>query len=385
MPYNWVFSWAVTWEYLERRPLQLELCLFILIISLPSDIFAKISFVPLFFSEITLQQLHCNEPLQVMTQHRRWYMLGPDFMVLQLNKVLIYNTYLLPESAQWARALEKDPYEALTASLTLVYAARLPILDFGDLNTRTALLMASPDDLARTSMDTANPSPRGRWLCEVFNDYNIVFISGVDSLDTSSGKFTSFQGKTMVHKTVIDYAAYSRELFSKIKSLNVEDQVPGYDHLPTHHQTQHWRPKQSLRSKNSKQNHCFSEDTASPSGFANSISEATANDCAKGISEATDAAYNGTSDTYQQPCFGLSPLKLTRIDFAMLYPMTTIGQLSPAIHALQVVEVQGGNTAYIKVTRVKAAGVEATKNQGGNTAEIEVAKVAENCCWHVLL
>ncbi|KAJ7755557.1 hypothetical protein B0H16DRAFT_1886343 [Mycena metata] len=58
---------------------------------------------------------------------------------------------------------------------------------------------------------------RGKWLCGVFNDYNIVFVSGVDAFGPESGNFTSFQ-------------AYSRSLFSHIKSFSVANRVDGYDH-----------------------------------------------------------------------------------------------------------------------------------------------------------
>ncbi|KAF8188562.1 hypothetical protein K438DRAFT_1764309 [Mycena galopus ATCC 62051] len=70
-------------------------------------------------------------------------------------------------------------------------------------------------------------STHGKWLCEVFGDYNIVFVSGAVCFGPSSGKITSFQG---IHRTVIDYVACSRALFSEIVSFTVADQVEGYDH-----------------------------------------------------------------------------------------------------------------------------------------------------------
>jgi hypothetical protein len=98
-------------------------------------------------------------------------------MVLQLNTLLIYNVYLLPETSQWAGVLERDPCdticEALAASLALAYAAHFLVLVLGDLNARTAALLANIRDPPRISMDTGNPSQRGRWLCSVFNDYDI--------------------------------------------------------------------------------------------------------------------------------------------------------------------------------------------------------------------
>jgi hypothetical protein len=82
-------------------------------------------------------------------------------------------------------------------------------------------------DPARTSMDKGKVTARGTWLCDVFKDYNIFFVSGAEIFGPSGGKFTSFQG---IRKTVIDYVAYSREFFSQIKLFTVADQVQGYDH-----------------------------------------------------------------------------------------------------------------------------------------------------------
>jgi hypothetical protein len=82
-------------------------------------------------------------------------------MVLQLNRLLIYNVYLLPETAQWAGVLEKDPCEALAASLALAYAARFDFVILGDLNAKTAAMIASIIDPPRISMDW-RVSTRGR-------------------------------------------------------------------------------------------------------------------------------------------------------------------------------------------------------------------------------
>ncbi|KAJ7019132.1 hypothetical protein C8F04DRAFT_1198068 [Mycena alexandri] len=147
-------------------------------------------------------------------------------MVLQLNKLLIFNVYLLPDSSQWSGVLEKDPCEALAGSLALAYTSGLLVIVLGDLNARIAALLAKYLDPSCTSMDKTVTS-RGTWLCGVFNDYNIVFVSSADVFGPGSGKYTSFQG---TRRTVIDYVACSRPLFSHIKSFNVADRVNGYDH-----------------------------------------------------------------------------------------------------------------------------------------------------------
>jgi hypothetical protein len=93
----------------------------------------------------------------------------------------------------------KRPFETLAASIALAYMARLCIIILGDLNARTAALLANQLlDPARTSMDKAKVTARGTWLCEVFKDYNTVrvFVSGAEIFgpSASGGKFTCFQG-----------------------------------------------------------------------------------------------------------------------------------------------------------------------------------------------
>ncbi|KAJ7642900.1 hypothetical protein B0H17DRAFT_1216269 [Mycena rosella] len=135
---------------------------------------------------------------------------GPDFMVIQMGKLLIYNVYILPETAQWAGVLDRDPCEALAASLALAFTAHFLVALLGDLNARIAELLANPSDPPRTSMDEGNPSPRGRWLCKLLDDYKLAFVSGAMMFGPSSGKITSFQG---AHRPVIDYAVCSKDLF----------------------------------------------------------------------------------------------------------------------------------------------------------------------------
>ncbi|KAJ7089402.1 hypothetical protein C8R44DRAFT_892360 [Mycena epipterygia] len=102
----------------------------------------------------------------------------------------------------------------------------------GDLNARIAALKASERNPPRTPIDKGNSTSLGRWLCKVFEDYDIVFVSGADCFGPDSGKYTSSQGKTLeaMCRTVIDYAACSHSLFPRVNSFTVADQVPGYDH-----------------------------------------------------------------------------------------------------------------------------------------------------------
>ncbi|KAJ7749746.1 hypothetical protein B0H16DRAFT_1725013 [Mycena metata] len=152
---------------------------------------------------------------------------GPDFIAQQLGDIIRYNTYILPESTNWAGDLERDPCLALAASLALARAGNFQILLKGDLNARTSSNTPSANDPPRTSKDDKPRSPRSRFLFRLCNDYDLVFISGADCFGPASGEYTSFQGS---RTTVIDYAICSRSLFSKIRSFKVEPQVKGFDH-----------------------------------------------------------------------------------------------------------------------------------------------------------
>ncbi|KAJ7704119.1 hypothetical protein B0H17DRAFT_1194025 [Mycena rosella] len=160
---------------------------------------------------------------------------GPDFMVIQINRHLVYNVYLLPESTQWAGDLENDPCDALAASLALAFNAGFDVSVHGDLNARTGSKFAYPTDPPRCSMDKAAASPRGNWLCNRFGDYGLAFASGTARFGAQSGKFTSFQGKKeeTMRRTVINCVACSKWIFPKISSFTVCDRVPGYDHAAT--------------------------------------------------------------------------------------------------------------------------------------------------------
>ncbi|KAF8195225.1 hypothetical protein K438DRAFT_1760893 [Mycena galopus ATCC 62051] len=53
---------------------------------------------------------------------------GPDFMAIQMDSIVIYNAYILPETTNWAGNLERDPCAALAASIATTYAGRYQIL-----------------------------------------------------------------------------------------------------------------------------------------------------------------------------------------------------------------------------------------------------------------
>ncbi|RDB15841.1 hypothetical protein Hypma_003735 [Hypsizygus marmoreus] len=127
---------------------------------------------------------------------------GPDFMVLQLGDTLIYNVYLLPETASWADSnLDTDPTEALAASLALAHSANFKMLMMGDFNARTASLVASSSHPAHASEDNAVPSTRGRWLLRVLAEHGLALVSGATRFGPKSGAFTSFQGtRRTVHQ-----------------------------------------------------------------------------------------------------------------------------------------------------------------------------------------
>jgi hypothetical protein len=71
-------------------------------------------------------------------------------------------------TSQWAGVLEKDPCQALVASLALADVAHFDFLTIGDLNVRISALAIHP----RNSMDEGDATQRGGWLCKLLNDYN---------------------------------------------------------------------------------------------------------------------------------------------------------------------------------------------------------------------
>ncbi|KAF5378897.1 hypothetical protein D9615_006858 [Tricholomella constricta] len=158
-------------------------------------------------------------------QHRN-DLSGPDFMVLQMGRTLIYNVYLLPESATWTQDLESDPCEALAASLALASMAEFHIILMGDLNARTASLIAYPLDPPRLSKDNT-VSTRGRWLCRTLADNDMAIVNGIAKFGDNGGDYTSFQG---TRRTVIDYAAVSNVMWASVTSFSVCTREDGYDH-----------------------------------------------------------------------------------------------------------------------------------------------------------
>ncbi|KAF8171349.1 hypothetical protein K438DRAFT_1773197 [Mycena galopus ATCC 62051] len=132
-------------------------------------------------------------------------------------------------------ALEKDPCEALAASIALAFYADFEISVHGDLNARTASKKAYPTDPPRSSKDKGRVSMRGTWLCKLLGDYGLAIVNGAICLGPNSGNFTSFQGKNeeTMRRTVIDYVACSKSSWDKIVSFRVSPRVPKFDHAAT--------------------------------------------------------------------------------------------------------------------------------------------------------
>nr|GAT43214.1 predicted protein [Mycena chlorophos] len=152
---------------------------------------------------------------------------GPDFLVLQMNNVLIFNIYLAPENSESLEKLEKDPCDTLESLLILARNAGFWIVILGDINARTASVVANIlYDPPRASPDPKT-STRGRWWCRLLNYQDMVILNGIPELGPGAAKFTSFQG---TRRTVIDYAAVSRELLPKIQAFEIEDKWDGFDH-----------------------------------------------------------------------------------------------------------------------------------------------------------
>ncbi|KAK6988377.1 hypothetical protein R3P38DRAFT_3444099, partial [Favolaschia claudopus] len=103
---------------------------------------------------------------------------GPDLMVTQVGDILLFNSYLLPESSVWEGELERELCSALAASVAMAYAGGFRIIIMGDLNARTASEMPSVYDPVRISKDNKSVSPRGRFLFRLCVDYDLVLANG---------------------------------------------------------------------------------------------------------------------------------------------------------------------------------------------------------------
>jgi hypothetical protein len=92
----------------------------------------------------------------------------------------------------------------------------------GDLNARAASQTSSANDHVQISKDDGRGSPRGRFLFQLCQDYDLELISGADCFGPASSEYTSFQGSM---STVIDYAIFSRSLFPRIHAFGVEPRI----------------------------------------------------------------------------------------------------------------------------------------------------------------
>jgi hypothetical protein len=125
-------------------------------------------------------------------------------------------------TSQWAGVLEKDPCEALAASLAVAYPAHFEFLIIGDLNARISAL-------------ALHPVPP--WTRETLPNVADGYANCLMNITQSSSAVLNALGPIAVNlppsnirKTVIDYTACSRNLFSSIKTFSVADRIPGYDH-----------------------------------------------------------------------------------------------------------------------------------------------------------
>ncbi|KAK0432727.1 hypothetical protein EV421DRAFT_1742112 [Armillaria borealis] len=111
---------------------------------------------------------------------------GPNFLVIQVGKCLLYCTYLLPESSDWSMStLTDDPCDCLAASLARARQVGFNVIILGDLNAHTGNRHVSPNHPVRISVDK-KVSMRGHWLLQLLKDTDIVLLNGIVPLSPSS-------------------------------------------------------------------------------------------------------------------------------------------------------------------------------------------------------
>lgn len=147
-------------------------------------------------------------------------------MVLQIGNLIIFNTYILPESTTWHDKIEDNPNDSLAAAIATAYSTNSPILMLGNFNVRTTSLQPYVLNPARKSRDSKS-SPRGNWLLRTFFQYDMILLNGISKFGPQSGKYTSFQG---VRRSVIDYGAASKSLLNVISAFTICPRMDKYDH-----------------------------------------------------------------------------------------------------------------------------------------------------------
>ncbi|KAJ7934903.1 hypothetical protein B0H13DRAFT_2481350 [Mycena leptocephala] len=122
--------------------------------------------------------------------------------------------------------LEKEPCEAVAASIALAYNTDFNISVHGDLNGRPASNRAYPTDSPRCSMDTGEPSTRGKWLCRMLGDYGLVIVNGVICLGPQSASEPTLSEIVQKIKCIGSHSGTE----DKVSSCKVEIMVQGYAH-----------------------------------------------------------------------------------------------------------------------------------------------------------
>ncbi|KAF9012775.1 hypothetical protein BDZ89DRAFT_1142854 [Hymenopellis radicata] len=157
---------------------------------------------------------------------------GVDFMALQINDVVFFNVYILPETSSWCLYMNKDPEQALASAMARAREAKLHAVLAGDPNAHTADLVARPEDPPRVSSDMV-VTKRGRWLTALLRDCDMEYLNGTSRFAPSSERCTFFRGESVA--TVIDYVACSSALVAagRVPEMSI-DELAWSDHAALH-------------------------------------------------------------------------------------------------------------------------------------------------------
>ncbi|KAJ3858359.1 hypothetical protein EV359DRAFT_87853 [Lentinula novae-zelandiae] len=93
---------------------------------------------------------------------------GPDILAVEINAVVFFNVYILPESSRtdWTEWAELHPWDSLAQCIRLAVALDIPFVVAGDFNARTGHVLPYPTHPTRFSPDSV-VSTRGRRLLQL--------------------------------------------------------------------------------------------------------------------------------------------------------------------------------------------------------------------------
>ncbi|KAJ6613190.1 Endonuclease/exonuclease/phosphatase [Mycena sp. CBHHK59/15] len=157
---------------------------------------------------------------------------GPDLLVLRIGSVSIFCSYVLPHGSAWEEWAAIHPMDKLAQSLAVARERGDSIFVIGDLNARTGSRQVSKDHPPRFSLD-ATVNTQGQSMLRMAGDYDLRIMNGDLRFGNGSWGWTFCQKrKTLVCKSVIDYATCNLSASLMVQSFDICTIGPWSDHAP---------------------------------------------------------------------------------------------------------------------------------------------------------